>query len=583
MVKPVQPLSVTFLASVRARFLLAALVLLIIPAAGWMFVRELSGYLREAQVEVTTAAARLTAASLSDRPGLRFRQNARLPGAETPDPARTENADTPPPDAERDRVIALFAASDAGIAAGLGARYQPDGGVERILAQGVAPGQARSMRAWAVDLNGNVRGLAGALHATADPTRIDLWRQMVLRWMLIEGAGGIRAGRAGAVVDNVADSGEAVLAQAERALLGQSNAEWRVQQDDRLAVLSVAEPIWQGDSIIAAVVIEQSDSGPRALAGRATETVIATSLVVCVVAFATLLWFAFNLARRLSRLQGDANAAIDADGRVKGSIRTSKARDEIGALTRTLEAMIVRQAGYNQYLEKLAGRLSHELRTPVAVVRSSLDNLRSTNAMQGTGNAGADDAQTYLARADEGVARLSTIISRMSEATQLEHILKRASPEPFELGALVEGAVAGYRLAFPGQEFTYQKPETPISLTGAPDAVVQMLDKLVANAADFAREGTAIEIRASREGNFAQIAVENLGPLLPVNPSAQSALFDSMVSAREGTQSRAQQDIHLGLGLYIARLVAEHHGGNISARNRASNDGVVFTVTLPIK
>jgi signal transduction histidine kinase len=584
--------AVPFHASVRARLVLVSLALLVIPLAGWLFVRELTSYLREAQVQVTTAAAKLAAASLSDRPGLRLRRAAQPPTQNqiarevpsgtppTQDAALVEPNSAPAKPSseneidptERERIIALFGASDAGVAASLGSRYQPDAAVERILGQGVS----RDARVWVVDLAGNVRGIAGALHKAESSNSRDQLRVALFRLMLPASAGIVSA--------NVAEAHDAVLLQADRALLGQANAEWRVQADDRLAVLSVAEPVWQGDAIVAALVLEQSDSGPRALASRATERVILLSFAISLAAFAVLAWFALGLTQRLTRLQRDAHAAIDAEGRVKGSISHSGAADEIGALTRTLEAMIARQAGYNRYLEALAARLSHELRTPVAVVRSSLDNLRA--------QAIDDTARTYLARADEGVSRLTTLIARMSEATQLERMLATADRESFDLVTLVESAVAGYALAFREARFEFQPSESAITYTGVPDALVQMLDKLVANAVDFATAETPIRIqlrvvdadevtglkdmRTRKQVRFVELTVENQGPALPADATS---LFESMVSARSAEHSGG---VHLGLGLYIARLTAEFHGGNIRAENRPTGDGVIMTVTLPL-
>ena len=284
-----------------------------------------------------------------------------------------------------------------------------------------------------------------------------------------------------------------------------------------------------------------------------------------------LFGFAFRLATRLTKLQREANRAIDSQGRVRGEIHASKDRDEIGALNETLRTMVARQAGYNSYLEQLAARLSHELRTPVAVVRSSLDNLRvSTMSPQ--------DA-VFLARADEGVARLATLISRMSEATQLERILQGASREPIDLVGLVAGCVAGYQQTFVSSRFIFTSDVDRIAVEAATDAMAQMLDKLVQNAIDFAEPASPVVVRICRASELSVgITVENSGPLLPDSGAELALLFDSMVSKRVGKSEQS----HLGLGLYIARLIAEFHHGAISAENLADRSGVRFTVTLPV-
>ncbi|MFN5192769.1 MAG: ATP-binding protein [Burkholderiales bacterium] len=538
--------------SVRAKFVGASLLLLLIPLSGYVFVRELATYLRLGHEQVTVATAKLVAASLSDRPGLQLRR--RPPLIAPPEPS-AEVAPAPAADPERDRVLALFGASDASIAASLGARYVPETAVERILNQGVA----RDARVWVIDANGNVRGLAGAIYAAPLQTGLESTITGAVTWLL--------RGRIDAVTTDAVDSREAVLAQSERALVGQSNNEWRTQSDDRFGVLSAAEPIWQGDNIVAAVVVEQSDTSQRALARRAAQSVIVVSVVVFIVAFSALVWFSYSLVRRISRLQQDANVAVDANGRATGVIRQAGGNDEISALSKTLAAMVARQAAYNEYLEKLASRLSHELRTPVAVVRSSLDNLRAANTSAGE--------LKYLDRADEGVLRLSKLISRMAEATQLEQMLQSADVERFDLCKVVEGCIEGYRLAFAPQTIELTRPNQECMVTGLPDAMAQMLDKLMQNAVDFAAEGSTIRVQIANTAGNVILTVANTGPPLPADTSA---LFDSMISIRED----AQGGEHLGLGLHIARLIAEFHDGKISAANLHDGSGVVIEIVMPL-
>jgi two-component system sensor histidine kinase ChvG len=203
----------------------------------------------------------------------------------------------------------------------------------------------------------------------------------------------------------------------------------------------------------------------------------------------------------------------------------------------------------------------------VAVVRSSLDNLRAQTLDAG--------ARVYLDRAGEGVDRLSRLISRLSEGTRLERMLESTERERFDLAALVAGCVEGYRAAYPGQRFDLASVAAPVWLEGVPDAVAQLLDKLVENAIDFAPPDSAIRIELETEGTHARLAVENAGPPLP--EAMLPKLFDSMVSVRE---EGARREGHLGLGLYIVRLVAEYHGGRVRASNLPDGGGVRFEVAL---
>src|SRR5258707_8996424 len=97
-----------------------------------------------------------------------------------------------------------------------------------------------------------------------------------------------------------------------------------------------------------------------------------------------------------------------------------------------------------------------------------------------------------MMRAQEGLARLTQILTRMTEAARLEQSLSDADRERFDLAAVVAGCVAGYRLAYPAANVDFSDPAGEIAVDGAPHLIAQMLDKLVANAVEFATGG-AIE------------------------------------------------------------------------------------------
>ena len=164
----------------------------------------------------------------------------------------------------------------------------------------------------------------------------------------------------------------------------------------------------------------------------------------------------------------------------------------------------------------------------------------------------------------------------MSEAARLEQALQEAEPEIFDLREVVEGSVQSYRAAWPRATFEWNAPDTPCPVHGVPDLIVQMLDKLIANALDFHTPGTPITVVLVGRGPAPVLEVRNLGPVLP--EAMADKLFESMVSIREGN---GPGDPHLGLGLYIVRLIAEHHGGTVGARNLVDEDGVSVWVDLP--
>jgi dedicated sortase system histidine kinase len=334
-------------------------------------------------------------------------------------------------------------------------------------------------------------------------------------------------------------------------------------------IVSAAHPIWVGDQVRGAVIVEETANAVLVERNRAFERLFNIVLAALLIGSVALTLFASRLTARIRKLRDDAEQAIDAHGRVKGALAGSGAGDEIGDLSRSFSSVLARLSQYASYQEHMASRLSHELRTPVAVVRSSLDNL-SLQPLP-------DEARVYIERAQGGLNRLAAILIRMTEATRLEQSLGEAERERIDLGKLVGACVDGYRIAYPQRTIDWATPQDTLWIDGAPDLIAQMLDKLVANATEFAAAGTPVVIRLTHAGGKARLTVENDGPPLPEGMAGR--LFDSMVSVRRETSG----DIpHLGLGLYIVRLIAQFHGGKARADNRDDGSGVVATVTLPL-
>ena len=531
-----------FLHGIRFRLFLASLVLLAIPVLAAQFISRMEAFLRGAQEQDIAVTARAVASALSDRPAL-FPPGGGVPGD--------------PEDEERRRIVGLFAAADPVAAASLGSAYAPSEEIERFLD---ILGR-RASRLWVVDTRSRVRGLSGSLReppaarGQAPRAALASWLKPVVA--LVVSTPPVAAG----------DESKPVRAQIDRALIGVSSTHWRGTRDREVAIVSAAQPVFVGDDIVGAVVVEETTAPILLLRQSALENLIALTLAVCVAAFAILLFFASRLAARIRRLHAQAEAAIDAQGRIRGAIAVSGAKDEIGDLERTMAAVLGRLRDYNAYLEQMASRLSHELRTPVAVVRSSLDNLRSQSP--------GGEAGVYLDRANEGVERLSRLIARLSEGTRLEKMLESAERERFDLAAVARGCVEGYRGAYPGRAFDASLPAGPVPMTGVPDAIAQLLDKLVENALDFATPGSAIRIALAADARVARLSVANDGP--PIPAAMLPRLFDAMVSARDEGRGRGG---HLGLGLAIVRLVAAFHGGGARAVNLPDGRGVLFEVEL---
>lgn len=316
------------------------------------------------------------------------------------------------------------------------------------------------------------------------------------------------------------------------------------------------------------LILEQSIDELLTLSGSTLGSVIARSTLIIVALTLVLLGYASWLSWRITRLERAVGASIDEDGRITGTVPPSRANDELGQLQRQFSLMVDRLQGYNRYLESFSRRLSHELKTPVAVVRSSLENLQHCQSDQ--------ERRQYLDRAASATDRLSQILNGMSEAARLEQSLDHADKEPFDLAGVVAEATDAYQALDSYHRIQFVGPDQPCPMLGSPELMVQLLDKLVDNARDFTPEDGLIEVAVGREAGSLQLSVFNEGSRLP--EARETDIFSPFVSLRDG-----QQQGHLGQGLLIVSLIADYHGGRVEARNRAQSgiDGVCFRVTIP--
>ena len=517
----------------RAKLALVALVLLVLPWAGWLYVREMERFLLSAQEEALTATARAVATALHERPRLLDYR------------ARGESVLRDEAERELRRLTGGVIENEVRAQEGTA-----DGEITAIL-KGL---ERASSRVWVVSRDYHVLALAGSLKRLDPP--VPSFAQRALGWLL--------APPTEEFDDAIAEDALAAGREVGAALRGAASTRTRNTRDGRAVVVSAAHPIWVGDEVFGAVVVEETANRIASLRSQALERLLVVTLIAFALVAAVLLWFATRISNRIRRLSDEAEAAIDARGRVTRLITASEAADEIGDLSRSFTTVLGRLARYNDYLEELASRLSHELRTPVAVVRSSLENLHAART--------AEETRTYLARAEEGLARLGTILSRMTEASRLEQSLSAVERQRFDAAAVVRGCVEGYRLAYAPRTFQLVAPDQAVHALGSADLLAQMLDKLVENAVDFAAAGSSIRISIETDG---RLCVENEGPQLP--DAIRDSLFESMVSLRSEHSAGTP---HLGLGLYIARLIAEFHGGTLHAGNLPGGGGVAFEAQL---
>ena len=507
-------------------------VFLVLPWLGVEYVRELERVLRDAQERTLAGTAQAVATALHDRPRL---------FAVPPDP------------------IASFARERADDSVRGGASLPPSASPE--IAQIIEGLSRTTARIWVIDRDGTVLARAGTLK----PPQPDLlpggfWAQLAH----------VTVGRLYALVldqpttdfsDDAAAQGAPRGRDVEGALAGILTTDRRRTSDGKAALVSAAHPIWVSDQVRGAVIVEETGNAVLAERNRAFERLFNIVLAVLLIGSIALTAYATWLSSRIRRLRDDAERAIDEQGRVRAPLASFDGRRR----DRRPVAQLLERAGRGWPSTRATRRRWRAGCRTSCARRSPWCARRSTTCKA---SALPDDARVYMARAQEGLSRLTQILTRMTEAARLEQSLSDVERERFDLVPVVAGCVEGYRLAYPDARIAFDGRRTRgIEIDGAPDLVAQMLDKLVANAVEFA-QGGAIDIALARTDDGVRLSVANDGPLLP--EGMQDQLFDSMVSVRRpqrrGRAPPGARPLHRA-------LIAEFHRGAVRAANREDPRG----------
>ena len=457
----------------------------------------------------------------------------------------------------------------------LGTVLTPSPEIERILA-GL---KYADSRVWVVDRHkrvlaraGDIQSASGFRSPQSNKRSDSLWHYIEQHWLLPLYYH-ILTRPPSDFVDELEGAYALAGQDLNSALTGNAQTLWRLTPDSKAVILSAAYPVFINKQVMGAVVVEQTTNGIRTLRNRALEQLFHVILAVLLLGTTGLVLFASRISARIRRLRDDTESVIDDNGKIVGQLPVRPRFDEIGDLNYAFSDVLSRLQQYNSYLENMASRLSHELRTPVAVVRTSLDMLESC---QDT----TQQAQ-FITRAQTGLSRLSKILNSMSEATRLEQAIAREEHECFAVVQVLTRCLESYQYTYPQRRFVLSVTQDKLTANGSGELIAQMLDKIITNAVEFSRPDDAITVTIYREGRQLITEISNPGPRLPQGMKKQ--LLQSMVSVRPaGEQHQASQTPHLGLGLHIANLIAGYHKGQLSISDLPDGSGVTVRFSLPV-
>ena len=353
-------------------------------------------------------------------------------------------------------------------------------------------------------------------------------------------------------------------------LAGKPSYQRRYSEEDGEVIIA-AHPIISEDRIIGTVQLKQNTKRILQLRRDALERIINFSVLSLFIFVLLILAFSVRLASRIRKLGVETTNAIDIYGRLQtDQIRSeTSSGDEIGDLARSISGMLARLHQHNQFLENMPRTLRHEINNPLNTLSTSLQNLENEESETGR--------EKYLASAKRGVNRIGMIVQNLADAASLEDALEAEEFEVIDLHNLVQNYLANCRTTHDNRTFEYRGTQRQVLSNVSDYRIEQLLDKLIDNALDFSDTGSTITVGLTVDANNLTLFVTNQGPIIPAE--AVESIFDSMVSVRK---SNPDNRLHFGMGLYVVRVIAEHHGGSVSAANLLSGNGVTIRINLPL-
>jgi signal transduction histidine kinase/CheY-like chemotaxis protein len=222
--------------------------------------------------------------------------------------------------------------------------------------------------------------------------------------------------------------------------------------------------------------------------------------------------------------------------------------------------------------DEFLAMLAHELRNPLAPIRNAVQ-LQQTLAHE---NPLFGKTREILERQS---AHLSRMVDDLVDVARLERGKMALQRVPVELNALVAAAVEAALPQVQARDHQVQIDlgAGPLALDADPTRIEQIVANLLTNAAKFTARPDVIRVVTRREGDQALVEVRDRGEGFA--PGGGEALFGLFV---QGEQTLARSHGGLGIGLTIARRLAELHGGTIEAASEGPGRGATFSVRLPL-
>ena len=213
----------------------------------------------------------------------------------------------------------------------------------------------------------------------------------------------------------------------------------------------------------------------------------------------------------------------------------------------------------------------HQLRTPLTAIRGYAQLLsRGVRDPEQQQRA----CQTILRESD----RLAQMLDLLSRASEVKLGSLEQRPALLELGDLARSAVNGAARRWPKHDFALRNEE-PVWVYADPQQMAAVLGYLLDNAATFSEPGSAVETTVVLQNDSARVRICDEG--IGVPPNELERVFECFARASNASQAGASHSLGLGVGLFLARALAELPGGRLWAENN-SRRGATFQFELPL-
>ena len=245
--------------------------------------------------------------------------------------------------------------------------------------------------------------------------------------------------------------------------------------------------------------------------------------------------------------------------------------DEIGLLARAFSDMTYALRQQIDAVESFAADVAHELKNPLASLASAVEAMDKVE----------DPAlrRQLSAIATHDVQRLDRLISEIAEASRIDAALSRTTFAPIDLALLAAHVVGarGVRPGLAGCPIRFRRGEGDTRVAGDGLQLERVLDNLLDNAVSFSPPGGEVEVRVSAEGGRVELSISDQGP--GIAPDEREKVFDRFHSVRPDEEAFGA---HSGLGLAIARTIAEAHEGTLTIVDKPDGTpGACLVLSLP--